>query len=58
MGIGAFESREYIRQLGGDISVESEPGVGSCFRVTLPQSGEADPQSHPIDGAQPATNTE
>jgi|TARA_R100000005_G_scaffold87841_1_gene57310 putative PEP-CTERM system histidine kinase len=39
MGIGAFESREYIRQLGGDISVQSEPGVGSRFRVTLPQAG-------------------
>ena len=39
MGIGAFESREYIRQLGGDISVQSEPGVGSRFRVTLPRAG-------------------
>ncbi|MDO8860438.1 PEP-CTERM system histidine kinase PrsK [Haliea sp. E1-2-M8] len=36
MGIGAFESREYIRQLGGDISVESTPGAGSVFRVKLP----------------------
>jgi putative PEP-CTERM system histidine kinase len=36
MGIGAFESREYVRQLGGDISVTSEPGLGSCFSITLP----------------------
>ena len=36
MGIGAFESREYIRQLGGDISVESAPGAGSVFQVRLP----------------------
>ncbi|MEQ9465024.1 MAG: PEP-CTERM system histidine kinase PrsK, partial [Haliea sp.] len=36
MGIGAFESREYIRQLGGDIDVDSTPGTGSVFRVTLP----------------------
>jgi putative PEP-CTERM system histidine kinase len=35
MGIGAFESREYIRQLGGDITVESEPDRGSVFRVTI-----------------------
>lgn len=36
MGIGAFESREYVRELGGDIHVTSEPGKGSLFVVTLP----------------------
>lgn len=36
MGIGAFESRDYIRGIGGDIRVESEPGEGSVFRVYLP----------------------
>ena len=36
MGIGAFESREYVRQLGGDIRVRSTPGAGSRFTVTLP----------------------
>lgn len=36
MGVGAFESREYIRSLGGDIEVTSAPGVGSLFRITLP----------------------
>jgi putative PEP-CTERM system histidine kinase len=36
MGIGAFESREYIRSLGGEISVESELGAGSLFRVVIP----------------------
>ena len=36
MGIGVFESREYIRQLGGDIDVESTPGKGTRFTVTLP----------------------
>ncbi len=36
MGIGAFESREYIRSIGGDIKVTSEPGAGSTFRVFLP----------------------
>jgi putative PEP-CTERM system histidine kinase len=36
MGIGAFESREYIRQLGGDISVTSTSGEGSTFYVTIP----------------------
>ena len=36
MGIGAFESREYVRELGGEISVRSKPGVGSLFRVVIP----------------------
>jgi len=36
MGIGAYQAREYIRELGGSIDVTSEPGVGSCFSVRLP----------------------
>jgi putative PEP-CTERM system histidine kinase len=40
MGIGAFESREFIRSLGGNISVHSTPGSGSIFRVRIPCTGE------------------
>lgn len=36
MGIGVFESREYIRQIGGDIQVSSTLDEGSIFHVTLP----------------------
>jgi signal transduction histidine kinase len=36
MGIGAFESREFVRGLGGNIQVSSTPGVGSVFRIVLP----------------------
>ncbi|MEZ5501995.1 MAG: PEP-CTERM system histidine kinase PrsK [Halioglobus sp.] len=36
MGIGVFESRDFIRSLGGDILVESTPGRGSLFRVRIP----------------------
>jgi putative PEP-CTERM system histidine kinase len=36
MGIGAFEAREMVRLLGGDLTVESRPGVGSLFRIRLP----------------------
>jgi putative PEP-CTERM system histidine kinase len=36
MGIGVFESREYIDELGGTLSVTSEPGAGTTFHVTLP----------------------
>ncbi|MBT9569038.1 MAG: PEP-CTERM system histidine kinase PrsK [Thiobacillus sp.] len=36
MGIGAYECRETIHALGGSIHVESSPGRGSRFRLTLP----------------------
>ncbi len=36
MGIGVFESREFIRSIGGNIFVESTPGKGSKFTIALP----------------------
>lgn len=36
MGIGAYESREYARSLGGELDVFSEPGKGSLFRFSIP----------------------
>ncbi|MFZ9407589.1 MAG: XrtA/PEP-CTERM system histidine kinase PrsK [Burkholderiaceae bacterium] len=36
MGIGAFESREYILELGGSLDVASQPGQGSTFSIRLP----------------------
>lgn len=36
MGIGAFESRDFIRSLGGNISVQSTLGRGSIFSVSIP----------------------
>jgi putative PEP-CTERM system histidine kinase len=36
MGIGVFESREYIKELGGKMEVESQPSRGTVFRLTLP----------------------
>jgi putative PEP-CTERM system histidine kinase len=36
MGIGAFESRDFVRSIGGDISVQSTPGKGSLLRVHVP----------------------
>ncbi len=35
-GIGAYEARELVRAMGGSVSVVSEPGVGSCFTITVP----------------------
>jgi putative PEP-CTERM system histidine kinase len=36
MGIGAYECREYVRSLDGEIQVESEPGKGTRMRIVLP----------------------
>lgn len=36
MGIGVFESREYITELGGMLEVSSQPGIGTTFKVVLP----------------------
>ena len=41
MGIGVYESLQYIRSLGGDIEVESAPGAGTTVRVLLPQADAA-----------------
>lgn len=38
MGIGMYEGREYIRQLGGDIDIQSKPGKGSILTLYIPNS--------------------
>jgi putative PEP-CTERM system histidine kinase len=35
-GIGAYESREFVRELGGNLDVLSEPGKGTTVRIRLP----------------------
>ncbi len=36
MGIGAYQVREYVRSLGGDVSVFSTVAVGTRFTIQLP----------------------
>jgi signal transduction histidine kinase len=38
MGIGVYESRDYVHKLGGDVEVISRVGEGTTFRVRLPIS--------------------
>ncbi|MHB1231447.1 MAG: XrtA/PEP-CTERM system histidine kinase PrsK [Burkholderiales bacterium] len=52
MGIGAYECREYVRELSGDIQVVSEVGRGSLFTVSLPLRKSVTQDSPaPIQGA-------
>lgn len=36
MGVGSYESHQYIRELGGSIAVDSAPGRGTVLTVLLP----------------------
>lgn len=44
MGIGTFESREYLRELGGSLEVRSREGVGTVFTIRLPLACAAAPR--------------
>ncbi|MGB5261118.1 MAG: XrtA/PEP-CTERM system histidine kinase PrsK, partial [Gammaproteobacteria bacterium] len=41
MGIGAYEVRDYVHKLGGDLEVISRVDEGSTFRIRLPVSDAA-----------------
>jgi putative PEP-CTERM system histidine kinase len=45
MGIGAYQTREYVRQLGGDVEVQSNPGRGTRFLIKLPLCQTSNPVS-------------
>jgi putative PEP-CTERM system histidine kinase len=49
MGIGAYQAREYVTELGGQLEVESTPGKGTIFSVHLPLA-------RPTEDGKPARN--
>ena len=55
-GIGLVISQRLVQTMGGELDVSSEPGVGSCFRVSLPAApAHAMPPAVP-DTASPASS--
>ncbi len=43
MGIGAYECREYVQGLGGEVRVDSEPGKGTRISIQLPLADTVQP---------------
>lgn len=39
LGIGAYQARDLIRSMGGDLLVHSRPGLGTTMRIMLPCAG-------------------
>lgn len=37
MGVGAYDAKTYIESLGGSLTVKSQEGEGSWFRLTIPK---------------------
>ncbi len=42
MGVGVYESREFVVAAGGELDVRSTPGAGTVFRVRLPMESRED----------------
>ncbi len=53
VGIGLYLTKLLVEQHDGNVEVQSEPGKGSTFTVTLPLASAVDPSSGTAPGARP-----
>ena len=53
MGIGVYESREFVRKLGGRIDVKSTVDEGTCFSISIPLVSHEEniTETHNVEGA-------
>jgi signal transduction histidine kinase len=42
LGYGLWRDRNFIRSLGGEISFESQPGLGTTFAILIPESARSE----------------
>jgi len=43
MGIGAYETAQYVKEIGGRIEADSRPGAGTKVKIVFPLHGENPP---------------
>jgi putative PEP-CTERM system histidine kinase len=53
MGIGAYESREFVHAAGGSIDVHSEPGTGTTITLRIPRAEQPEPSAPPAGQDRP-----
>jgi putative PEP-CTERM system histidine kinase len=46
IGIGAYQTREYVRSLGGDVQVKSSPAAGTRFTLRIPLASALQNEPH------------
>jgi signal transduction histidine kinase len=57
-GLGLVLSRRFCQMMGGDVTVESEPGKGTAFTIELPaEVREEDGTTDPATSCTPSAST-